>query len=197
VRVYTRALLKELFAQPDEHEYVLYFNTRIARHLCGNAAGPGGQHPASRIVWDQVSLRESSAANGVDVLFNPSIRCPDRQLPQCMGMPCLDWYVMPGLHGTSTVEATGISYRGRSALCGDRCSLRGDARAPDGILNVPPDRIAPSTPASARSSEYNNSDALCRVRGVTSFRNIIPVRRSGLSAQELRRMVQAYAKVGP
>jgi glycosyltransferase involved in cell wall biosynthesis len=98
VRVYTRALLNELIQHPAGHEYVLYFNNPM---LLGTYAGlphvrevyvPG----RSVLWWDQVSLPRELRKHGVDVLFNPKYSVPlTGDYPRAWVCHGLDWYVMP------------------------------------------------------------------------------------------------------
>jgi glycosyltransferase involved in cell wall biosynthesis len=97
VRVYTRALLEHLVANPAGHEYVLFFaNPRLigtyrAPHVT-EVYVPG----RSVLVWDQVNLPRALRKHGVDVLFNPKYSVP-LSGPQPSVWVChgLDWYVMP------------------------------------------------------------------------------------------------------
>lgn len=98
VRVYTRALLKQLIEQPGGHEYVFYYNNPA---LVGTYAGSPQVREVSvagRSVfwWDQVSLPRELRKHGVDVLFNPKYSVPlTGSYPSAWVCHGLDWYVMP------------------------------------------------------------------------------------------------------
>jgi len=98
VKVYTHALLRELIAQPRGHELVLFFNDPT---LLGQYRGqphvtevvvPKGPAP----YWDQVRLPRAARRQGVDVLFNPKYSIPlFAHCPSAWVCHGLDWYVMP------------------------------------------------------------------------------------------------------
>jgi glycosyltransferase involved in cell wall biosynthesis len=97
VRVYTRALLEQLVANPGGHEYVLFFaNPRLlgtyrAPHV-EEVYVPGG----SVLAWDQMNLPRALRRRGVDVLFNPKYSVPlSGRYPSAWVCHGLDWYVMP------------------------------------------------------------------------------------------------------
>ena len=203
VRVYTRALLQQLFAQPDGHEYVLYFNNPA---LLGTYAGlphvrevsiPG----KSVLWWDQVSLPRELRRNGVDVLFNPKY-----SVPLTGSYPCawvchgLDWYVMPWAsryidrlshrhliprYATRSAAIVAVSEVTREHLME--------------FLDVPPDRIA--TVYTGVGEEFrvqHNSDALAAVRERHKLpEHYVLYAGAVYPPKNFRRLVQAYAKVGP
>ncbi len=157
VRVYTRALLKHLFAQPGEHENALFFNnpsllgTYAAVPQVTEVSVPG----KSVLWWDQVSLPRELRRHGVNVLFNPKYSVPlDGPLP-----------VRLGLSRTRLVrDAVGVPLRRpveppppRASLCGalvrDRGRVGDHQRALDGIPPSPGRTESPPfTPVSVTSS---------------------------------------------
>ncbi|HUI63042.1 MAG TPA: glycosyltransferase family 1 protein [Steroidobacteraceae bacterium] len=98
VRVYTRALLRQLIERHAEHEYVLLFNDPA---LLGSYSG----HPNVRevcvagrsvLAWDQIGVPRALRRLGIDVLFNPKYSVPlTGRYPVSWVCHGLDWYVMP------------------------------------------------------------------------------------------------------
>ena len=102
VRVYTRALLEHLIANPRGHEYVLFFANPS---LLGTYRAPHVQEVyvpgRSVLAWDQMNLPRAVRRCGIDVLFNPKY-----------SVPLSGSY--PSASGLVTV-LTGTSCRGRPA----------------------------------------------------------------------------------
>jgi len=98
VRVYTRALLRQLIEHHPEHEYILLFNNpaltggfRDHAHV-REVVVPG----SSVLLWDQVGVPRAVRRLGIDVLFNPKYSIPLRgRYPASWVCHGLDWYVMP------------------------------------------------------------------------------------------------------
>ena len=203
VRVYTRALLKHLFMQPREHEYVLYFSNPS---LLGTYAGvphvtevsvPG----RSVLWWDQVALPRELHKDGVDVLFNPKYSIPlTGSYPSAWVCHGLDWYVMPW----ASRYVDRLSHR----YLVPRYAARSSAIVAVSevtkehlieFLRVPADRIA---------TVYTGVDDEFRARRTADQLNAVRARyklpeRYVLYAgavyppKNFRRLIQAYAKVGP
>jgi glycosyltransferase involved in cell wall biosynthesis len=97
VRVYTRALLEHLVANPRGHEYVLFFANPS---LLGTYRAPHVQEVyvpgRSVLAWDQMNLPRAVRRCGIDVLFNPKYSVPlSGAYPSAWVCHGLDWYVMP------------------------------------------------------------------------------------------------------
>jgi O-antigen biosynthesis alpha-1,2-mannosyltransferase len=203
VRVYTRALLKHLFMQPREHEYVLYFNNPS---LLGTYAGaphvtevsvPG----RSVVWWDQVALPRELNKHGIDVLFNPKYSLPlTGSYPSAWVCHGLDWYVMPW--ASRFVDRLSHRYLvPRYAARSSAIVAVSEVTKEHLIefLRVPADRIA---------TVYTGVDDEFRARRTADQLNAVRARyklpeRYVLYAgavyppKNFRRLVQAYAKVGP
>jgi glycosyltransferase involved in cell wall biosynthesis len=98
VRVYTRALLRELIEHHPEHEYILLFNNPALTGSFGcrpnvrEVVVPGKSVP----LWDQVGVPRAVRRLGIDVLFNPKYSVPlTGRYPAAWVCHGLDWYVMP------------------------------------------------------------------------------------------------------
>jgi glycosyltransferase involved in cell wall biosynthesis len=203
VRVYTRALLKHLFMQPREHEYVLYFNSPS---LLGTYAGVAQVEEVavpgrSVLWWDQVALPKELRRHGVDVLFNPKYSVPlTGSYPTAWVCHGLDWYVMPW--ASRFVDRLSHRhlvprYAARSSAIVAVSEVTKEHLIE--FLRVPPDRIA---------TVYTGVGDEFRVRVTADQRNAVRERyklpeRYVLYAgavyppKNFRRLIQAYAKVGP
>lgn len=97
VMVYTKNLLRTLFAINTEHEFVLMYQNPA--HI-GTYAGHNVREIAvpmpTRFGWDQMAVRLMEKREKFDILFNPKYSAP--LLAECpVVFVChgLDWYVMP------------------------------------------------------------------------------------------------------
>jgi glycosyltransferase involved in cell wall biosynthesis len=203
VRVYTRELLKELLVQPGGHEYVLYFNnpallgTYAAIPRVREVCVPG----RSVVLWDQVNLPRQLRKDGVDVLFNPKYSLPlSGKYPAAWVCHGLDWYVMPW--ASKFVDRLSHRYlvpryAARSAAIVAVSEVTREHLVE--FLRVPPDRIA--TVYTGVNDEFRtrlNGDTFAAVRQ----RHKLPERYvlyagAVYPPKNFRRLVQAYAKVGP
>jgi glycosyltransferase involved in cell wall biosynthesis len=98
VRVYTRELLREMLQRNAEHEFVLYYANPALLGTHGGIANVREVSLPGRSVfwWDQVSLPRELRKEGVDVLFNPKYSLPlTGKYPAAWVCHGLDWYVMP------------------------------------------------------------------------------------------------------
>jgi glycosyltransferase involved in cell wall biosynthesis len=98
VKVYTSRLMRAMLDLRSGHEFVLLYRNPA---LLGTYAGePGVEEAAlpgrSVLSWDQLAVPEAVQRHGINVLFNPKysipLRARCRTVWVCHG---LDWYVMP------------------------------------------------------------------------------------------------------
>lgn len=203
VRVYTRALLKQLLEQPSGHEYVLYYNNPA---LLGTYAGLPNVREISvpgRSVfwWDQVSLPAELRNHGVDVLFNPKYSVPlTGKYPCAWVCHGLDWYVMPW--ASRYIDRLSHRhliprYAARSAAIIAVSEVTREHLIE--FLKVPPERIA--TVYTGIGSEFrvqHDSAALAAVRAKYQLpERFVLYAGAVYPPKNFRRMVQAYAQVGP
>jgi glycosyltransferase involved in cell wall biosynthesis len=203
VRVYTRALLKHLFAQPGEHEYVLFFNnpsllgTYAAVPQVTEVSVPG----KSVLWWDQVSLPRELRRHGVNVLFNPKYSVPlTGRYPSVWVCHGLDWYVMPW--ASRYVDRLSHRhlvprYAARSSAIVAVSEITKEHLTE--FLRVPADRIA--TVYTGVGDEFRVRLASDRLSAVRE-RYKLPERYvlyagAVYPPKNFRRLVQAYARVGP
>jgi glycosyltransferase involved in cell wall biosynthesis len=97
VRVYTQSLLSFLVKHATQHEYVLFYQNPS---LLGTFRGAHVKEVCvagrSVFTWDQVGLPRALASHPVDVLFNPKYSLPlTGSYPTVWVCHGLDWYVMP------------------------------------------------------------------------------------------------------
>ncbi|MET0987342.1 MAG: glycosyltransferase family 1 protein [Steroidobacteraceae bacterium] len=98
VKVYTRELLRTLIRINPGHKLFLLF--REHSHMDEYAHAPNVEsvvlNGGSRLFWDQVAVPRAAKRLGLDVLFNPKYSIPLKVHCKtawvCHG---LDWYVMP------------------------------------------------------------------------------------------------------
>ncbi|MFL6604128.1 MAG: glycosyltransferase family 4 protein [Steroidobacteraceae bacterium] len=203
VRVYTRALLNQLLQQQDDHEYVLYFNNPA---LLGTYAG----HPRVREVavagksvfwWDQVSMPRELRRHGVDVLFNPKYSVPLTGSQPCVWV-ChgLDWYVMPWasryIDRLSHRHLIPRYARRSSAIIAVSEVTREHLIE---FLAVPSERIATVYTGIDDAFRFqHNSDALAATRESFGLpERYVLYAGAVYPPKNFRRLVQAYAQVGP
>jgi glycosyltransferase involved in cell wall biosynthesis len=97
VMVYTKNLLRALFAINTEHEFVLMYQNpehigTYARYNVREIAVP----MPTRFGWDQVAVRLMESREKFDVIFNPKYSAPLlAHCPTVFVCHGLDWYVMP------------------------------------------------------------------------------------------------------
>ncbi len=203
VRVYTRALLKQLLGQPGKHEYVLYFNNPALLGTYGGLPNVREVSIPGRSVlwWDQVRLPRELRRHGVDVLFNPKYSVPlTGSYPSAWVCHGLDWYVMPW--ASRYIDRLSHRhlvprYAARSSAIVAVSEITKQHLME--FLRVPADRIA--TVYTGIGDEFRtplSADQLSAVRE----RYKLPERYvlyagAVYPPKNFRRLVQAYAKVGP
>jgi glycosyltransferase involved in cell wall biosynthesis len=182
---------------------VLYFNNPA---LLGTYAGlphvrevcvPG----RSVFLWDQVSLPRELRRNGVDVLFNPKYSLPlSGSYPAAWVCHGLDWYVMPW--ASKFVDRLSHRhlvprYAARSAAIVAVSEVTREHLME--FLRVSPDRVA--TVYTGVGEEFRtqlNSDALAAVRARYELpERYVMYAGAVYPPKNFRRLVQAYARVGP
>lgn len=203
VRVYTRALLKHLFMLRREHEYVLYFNNPS---LVGTYAGiPHVEEvsvPGRAVLWwDQVALPKELRKRGVDVLFNPKYSVPlTGSYPSAWVCHGLDWYVMPW----ASRYIDRLSHRHlvpRYAARSSAIVAVSEVTKEHLIefLRVPADRIA--TVYTGVGDEFRQrltAEQLDSVRERYKLpRRYVLYAGAVYPPKNFRRLIQAYANVGP
>lgn len=98
VAVYTQQLVNALVQLASPHTFVLLYRNPAA---CGAFANLPNVHevalPAQNIlVWDQFAVRRAIEKHRIDVLFNPKYSIPLKApCPTAWVCHGLDWYVMP------------------------------------------------------------------------------------------------------
>ncbi len=203
VRVYTRALLKQLLAHPGEHEYVLYFNNPSLLGTYGGLPHVREVSVPGRSVlwWDQVSLPLELRKHGVNVLFNPKYSVPlTGSYPSAWVCHGLDWYVMPW--ASRFIDRLSHRhlvprYAARSSAIVAVSEVTKEHLME--FLRVPSDRIA--TVYTGIGDEFRVRLAADQLRAVRE-RYKLPERYvlyagAVYPPKNFRRLVQAYAKVGP
>ncbi|MET0658785.1 MAG: glycosyltransferase family 1 protein [Steroidobacteraceae bacterium] len=203
VKVYTRELLRELIRQNPGHELILFF--REPAHAETYAHEPGVQSvvlsAGPLLYWDQVAVPQAAKRLELDVLFNPKYSIPlsahCKTAWVCHG---LDWYVMP--EASRAIDRLSHKFlvpryaQKTDALIAVSETTREHALQ---YLDLPPDRVHTVYPGI--------SEVFHRGAGSIS----VPELRERLQLPErfvlycgavyppknFRRLIQAYAKVGP
>lgn len=203
VKVYTSRLMRAMLDLRAEHEFVLLYRNPT---LLGTYAGdPGVEEVAlagrSVLTWDQLAVPEAVERHRIDVLFNPKysipLRARCRSVWVCHG---LDWYVMPW--GSKLVDR--LSHRflvPRYARKADSIVAVSEItrRHVMEYLAVPPERVVTvysgvddvfrQRPTQSRLAEIRQKYSLPE-RFLLYAGAIYP-------PKNFRRLVQAYARVGP
>jgi len=203
VRVYTRALLKHFFMQPREHQYVLYFNDPSLLGTYADLPQVEEVSVPGRAVlwWDQVALPKELRKRGVDVLFNPKYSVPlTGSYPSAWVCHGLDWYVMPW--ASRYVDRLSHRhlvprYAARSSAIVAVSEVTKDHLIE--FLRVPADRIA--TVYTGVGDEFRARLSAERLAAIRE-RHKLPQRYvlyagAVYPPKNFRRLIQAYAKVGP
>jgi glycosyltransferase involved in cell wall biosynthesis len=203
VKVYTHALLKHFAAMPREHEFVFFYNNpdlvgayRNVPHI-KEVVVPN----APSIVWDQYALPREAAKYGLDVLFNPKY-----SIPLSMGCPTswvchgLDWYVMPW--ASKWVDRLSHKFLVPRYASKARAIIAVSENTREHVtqfLNVEPERV---------HTVYTGVDDCFRVplddEQLEAVRHQYQLPERFLlyagavyPPKNFRRMIQAYAQVGP
>lgn len=98
VTVYTRQLLKAMAELDSPHTFVLFYRSPAA---CGTYAAMPNVHEVALsarniLSWDQLAVRRAIKKHRIDVLFNPKYSIPlNAPCPTAWVCHGLDWYVMP------------------------------------------------------------------------------------------------------
>jgi glycosyltransferase involved in cell wall biosynthesis len=203
VRVYTRELLKHLLSCPGGHDYVFFYNNPAL-------IGTYRQHPnvvevsvpgRSVLWWDQVGLPRELRRHGIDVLFNPKYSVPlTGTYPSVWVCHGLDWYVMPW--ASRFIDRLSHRhlvprYAARSAAIVAVSEVTKEHLME--FLRVPADRI---TTVYTGVGEEFRSRLDGGERDAVRARYGLPERYvlyagAVYPPKNFRRMVQAYAQVGP
>jgi glycosyltransferase involved in cell wall biosynthesis len=203
VKVYTRELLRALIQQNSRHEFVLLF--RNAARLGTYANTPGVEEVLldnrPLLYWDQVCVPQAVKRNGIDVLFNPKYSIPlvarCKTAWVCHG---LDWYVMP--HASRALDRLNHKFlipryaQKTDALIAVSETTREHALQ---YLSAPPERVHtvyPGLSNSFREARGSVSVAELRARLQLPERFVLYC-GAVYPPKNFRRLVQAYAKVGP
>jgi glycosyltransferase involved in cell wall biosynthesis len=203
VRVYTRELLKHLFMQPREHEYVLYYSNPSLLGTHGGVPNVTEVNvPGQNVLWwDQVALPRELRQRGVDVLFNPKYSVPlTGSYPSAWVCHGLDWYVMPW----ASRYVDRLSHR----YLVPRYAARSSAIVAVSevtknhlieFLRIPADRIAMIyTGVGDEFWTGLTADQLGAVRERYKLpQRYVLYAGAVYPPKNFRRLVQAYAKVGP
>jgi glycosyltransferase involved in cell wall biosynthesis len=205
VKVYTRELLKAMIALNTRHEIVLLFRTRqLGSYVEGARAEAVREillEGGPILVWDQIKVPQAVREHGIDVLFNPKYSIPLRAgcktVWVCHG---LDWYVMP--------EASRWIDRLSHRFLVPQYAAKADAVVAVSettrqhlmqYLNVPPDRAR--TVYSGLSDAFRKPPTEEQLEA-TRRRWQLPPRfllycGAVYPPKNFRRMIRAYARVGP
>lgn len=203
VTVYAQQLMKAMLQLASPHTFVLFYRDPAR---CGTFAGVSNVHevvlPAKNILlWDQIAVRRAVEDYRIDVLFNPKYSIPLKApCPTAWVCHGLDWYVMP--------EASPFRHRLAHRFLVPRYAKEASAvisvsKVTSGhlaqYLNVAGRRvhtIYPGvSPVFTRRFEHAELDAV-RERLRLPSRYVV---YSGAvyPPKNFRRLVQAYARVGP
>jgi len=203
VRVYTRALLRQLIEHHPEHEYILLFNNPALtsgfrdRPQVREMVVPGG----SVLLWDQVGVPRAVRKLGIDVLFNPKYSIPlSGRYPASWVCHGLDWYVMPW--ASRWVDRLSHRYlvpryaRRAAAIVAVSEITREHVHE---FLRVPLDRI--HTVYTGIEAAYNHTvpeDARQAIRNKFNLpQRYVLYSGAVYPPKNFTRLIQAYAQVGP
>lgn len=203
VTVYAQQLTKAMLAADSPHTFVLFYRNPA---LCGTFAHvPNAIEvhlPAPNVLlWDQVAIRRAVADYRIDVLFNPKFSIPlNPPCPTAWVCHGLDWYVMP--------EASPWRHRLAHQFLVPRYAKQANAilsvsqltsKHVVQYLDVPRERIHTIYPGiSPHFARSFDAAELAEVRE----RLQLPPRYVVYSGavyppKNFKRLVQAYARVGP
>lgn len=203
VKVYTHQLLDALLAIPSADEYVfLYANPALVGTYRAHARVQEVAVPGRHVLqWDQLGVPRAVRRYGVDVLFNPKysiplgVRCPTAWV--CHG---LDWYVMP--QASRWIDRLSHRYLvPRYAAKADAIIAVSEITREHVVefLHVPRERV--HTVYSGVNAAYRATWDDAALAAVRSRYRLPPryVLYAGAvyPPKNFRRLVQAYAKVGP
>jgi glycosyltransferase involved in cell wall biosynthesis len=205
VKVYTRELLKAMIALNTRHEMVLLFrNRQLGTYAEGTHAAlvhevllEGGPI----LAWDQLKVPDAVRRYGIDVLFNPKYSIPLRARCKtawvCHG---LDWYVMPKM--SRWIDR--LSHRflvPQYAAKADAVIAVSETTRQHLMqyLNVPGERA--HTVISGLSDAFRTTPTEQQLE-LTRERYRLPPRfllycGAVYPPKNFRRLIQAYARVGP
>lgn len=203
VTVYARQLVKAMLQLGSPHTFVLFYRKRDA---CGAFADISNVHevvlPAKTILlWDQLAVRRAINDYRINVLFNPKYSIP-------LGAPCptawvchgLDWYVMP--------QASPLRYRLAHRFLVPRYAKEASAIISVSkitsehlaqYLNVSGERVHTVYPGvSPVFAQHFAPDELDAIRARWQLpRRYVVYSGAVYPPKNFRRLVQAYARVGP
>jgi glycosyltransferase involved in cell wall biosynthesis len=203
VTVYGQQLTKALLQVESPHTFVLFYRNPA---LCGTFKEAKNAYEvalsaASILTWDQVAVRRAVRKHRIDVLFNPKYSIPlHAPCPTAWVCHGLDWYVMP--------NASPLRHRLAHRFLVPRYAAQTNAIISVSkltsehlvqYLRVPADRIDMIYPGvNTEFTRRFEPSQLAEVRE----RLALPPRYVVYSGaiyppKNFRRLVQAYARVGP
>ncbi len=202
VKVHTQELLQAMLRLNSPHEFVLLY--RDPAHTGRFASGEVEEvvlDSGSRLYWDQVAIPRAERRLGLDVLFNPKYSIPlfatCKTAWFCHG---LDWYVMP--EASPTMDR--LSHRflvPRYARKADALLCVSETTREHVLhyLDVPPDRV--HTVYSGLNDAFRRPvlpEEIAQLREQLQLPDRFLLYCGAVyPPKNFRRLIQAYARVGP
>ena len=203
VTVYTQQLIKAMLELASPHTFVLFYRSPAA---CGTFADKLNVHEVALsaqniLLWDQLAVRRAIEKYRIDVLFNPKYSIPLKApCPTAWVCHGLDWYVMP--------EASPLRHRLAHRFLVPRYAREASAvisvsNVTSGhlaqYLDMPGERVHTIYPGvSPVFAERRTSDELDAIRsGLRLPSRYVVYSGAVYPPKNFRRLVQAYARVGP
>lgn len=203
VKVYTRELLRVLIRMNPGHKLFLLFqeDSHVGEYAHAADVDAVVLNGGSRFYWDQVAVPRASKRLGLDVLFNPKYSIPlnahCKTAWVCHG---LDWYVMP--QASRAIDRLNHKFLiPRYARKADAVLAVSETTREHVLqyLDVPPDRV--HTVYLGLSEVFHlgsrNADAQKLRERLQLPERFVLYCGAVYPPKNFRRLVQAYARVGP